>query len=426
MLTHRKNWCRVCGSCLTCPRTNRSQFQQGGCHCEERQVNHVSPKKAKGEQLFSFRYRHLSAEDLDILNELRPRFKFPTPPIERNLVRANICSTCQQRLRRARISRRRLAAVKCYTTSSGNALLYDGSSDSAHSDAALYSTLCLDNLAIAQPQLSAVRSTLQACAYRPCENIGDLHRPGMLHPPGSVATLAGGGAHDVWFRRQENMSILNAREPPRYKPSNQYLAGQGNVGAVGRQTPPKSAAAMLEAQSVQSGMQPSAPKILDSGSQIEPEFNDTGNLETDELDITHVDYGPHALPPSAGTMPAPPQFRVFERSSNINRLNAEQQNNGQDGPAFKQSAMPNVEFRDASNTVLFDESLSDDYPLEDVFYQYYPTAPRALLFYFSGNIALPKRSTLESIFAQFSVRKLPVIIWTRMPIATNPGHTPQW
>ncbi|KAI9479827.1 hypothetical protein BX667DRAFT_505518 [Coemansia mojavensis] len=107
MLTHRKNWCRVCGICLTCPRTSKSVFQQGDCHCTEKQANHVNPSKVKGEMLFSFRYRHLSAEDIDILEELRPHFKFITPPIERNLVRANICSTCQQRLRRARISRRR-------------------------------------------------------------------------------------------------------------------------------------------------------------------------------------------------------------------------------------------------------------------------------------------------------------------------------
>ncbi|KAI8324972.1 hypothetical protein GQ54DRAFT_35451 [Martensiomyces pterosporus] len=109
MLTHRKNWCRVCGTCLTCPRTRQSQFQRGTCKCEERQASHVPPKRVKSESLLSFRYRHLSAEDIDILEEIRPRFQFPTLPIERALVRANICSTCQQRLRRARLARCRQA-----------------------------------------------------------------------------------------------------------------------------------------------------------------------------------------------------------------------------------------------------------------------------------------------------------------------------
>ncbi|KAJ2711907.1 hypothetical protein H4R19_003023, partial [Coemansia spiralis] len=71
------------------------------------QADHVHPTKVKGENLFSFRYRHFSADDIDILTELRSKFHFAMPPIERNLVRANICSTCQQRLRRARQSRLR-------------------------------------------------------------------------------------------------------------------------------------------------------------------------------------------------------------------------------------------------------------------------------------------------------------------------------
>ncbi|ORX63690.1 hypothetical protein DL89DRAFT_307007 [Linderina pennispora] len=105
MLTHRKNWCRICANCLTCPRANRSRFHQGRCHCEERSINHVSPQKVKGEQLLSFRYRQISADDIDIFNDIWPRFRFVTPPLERNLLRANICSTCQQRLRRARLAR---------------------------------------------------------------------------------------------------------------------------------------------------------------------------------------------------------------------------------------------------------------------------------------------------------------------------------
>ncbi|KAJ2616012.1 hypothetical protein H4S08_000973 [Coemansia sp. RSA 1365] len=91
-----------------------------------------------------------------------------------------------------------------------------------------------------------------------------------------------------------------------------------------------------------------------------------------------------------------------------------------------ESMIPNIEFRDAVNSILFRESLSEDYPLEDVFMQYYPDSPQSLLFYMQGNIALPRRSTLGGLFKQYNVRELPVVIWARMPVSANPGHQPQW
>ncbi|KAJ1836492.1 hypothetical protein LPJ63_000280 [Coemansia sp. RSA 2711] len=87
---------------------------------------------------------------------------------------------------------------------------------------------------------------------------------------------------------------------------------------------------------------------------------------------------------------------------------------------------PNIEFRDAANTLLFREAISGDYPLEDIFTQYYPDAPRSLLFYMCGNIALPKRSTLNEVFSQYAIQHLPVVIWAKMPVALDPDHEPQW
>ncbi|KAJ2348168.1 hypothetical protein GGH91_001514, partial [Coemansia sp. RSA 2671] len=86
----------------------------------------------------------------------------------------------------------------------------------------------------------------------------------------------------------------------------------------------------------------------------------------------------------------------------------------------------NVEFRDAANSVLFRESLSLDYPLEEVFYLYYPSAPQSLMFYLEGNIALPKSTTLSTVFSMCSNKHIPVVIWARIPAVKNPEHTPQW
>ncbi|KAJ1774002.1 hypothetical protein LPJ74_000101 [Coemansia sp. RSA 1843] len=87
---------------------------------------------------------------------------------------------------------------------------------------------------------------------------------------------------------------------------------------------------------------------------------------------------------------------------------------------------PNIEFRDATDTVLFQESVSNDYPFEDIFYQYCPDAPRALLFYITDNIAISKRSCLNTVFASFDVKQLPIIVWARLPTPVDPNHCPQW
>ncbi|KAJ2853074.1 hypothetical protein FB639_006605 [Coemansia asiatica] len=86
----------------------------------------------------------------------------------------------------------------------------------------------------------------------------------------------------------------------------------------------------------------------------------------------------------------------------------------------------NIEFRDASNSILFVEHLSSDYPLEDVFYQYFPDAPQALLFYVFGDVALPKQSTLSDIFSEFTIQELPVVVWVKMPVPYAPGLSPKW
>ncbi|KAJ2743542.1 hypothetical protein GGI20_003670 [Coemansia sp. BCRC 34301] len=86
----------------------------------------------------------------------------------------------------------------------------------------------------------------------------------------------------------------------------------------------------------------------------------------------------------------------------------------------------NIEFRDAANSVLFRESLSLDYPLEEVFYLYYPTAPMSLMFYLEGNVALPKSTTLNSVFSMCNKRQTLAIIWAKIPVVANPEHAPQW
>ncbi|KAJ2909762.1 hypothetical protein GGI21_001557 [Coemansia aciculifera] len=92
-----------------------------------------------------------------------------------------------------------------------------------------------------------------------------------------------------------------------------------------------------------------------------------------------------------------------------------------------QQNMPdNIEFRDAANSVLFRESLSLDYPLEDVFYMYYPKAPRSLMFYLEDNVALPKSTTLRAVFSMHNGKPIPVVIWARIPVVINPERTPQW
>ncbi|KAJ2711908.1 hypothetical protein H4R19_003024 [Coemansia spiralis] len=90
------------------------------------------------------------------------------------------------------------------------------------------------------------------------------------------------------------------------------------------------------------------------------------------------------------------------------------------------SMPPNIEFRDAANAVLFRESLSSDYPLEDVFAQYYPDAPPTLLFYVHGGIALPRQTTLRSLHGLHAIRELPVVVWARMPVSADPTYSPQW
>ncbi|KAJ2774384.1 hypothetical protein IWQ57_000843 [Coemansia nantahalensis] len=87
---------------------------------------------------------------------------------------------------------------------------------------------------------------------------------------------------------------------------------------------------------------------------------------------------------------------------------------------------PNIEFRDANNALLFRESLSNDYPLEEVFAQYYPDAPRALMFYVHRSIALPRQTTLRSLHSLHAIRELPVVVWARMPVASDPSYSPQW
>ncbi|KAJ1676889.1 hypothetical protein EV182_007306, partial [Spiromyces aspiralis] len=99
---HRKNWCRLCRICLTCTNNRRRTFSEGGCTCPEQDLGHVSSSTAKKEGRINFRFRRLIPRECAILEKIRQRFKLDSSPVPRDLARANLCPTCQQRLRRAK------------------------------------------------------------------------------------------------------------------------------------------------------------------------------------------------------------------------------------------------------------------------------------------------------------------------------------
>ncbi|KAJ2112181.1 hypothetical protein IW146_004805 [Coemansia sp. RSA 922] len=400
MLVHNKNWCRICGLCLTCPRTRKSLFQHGSCHCEERQANHVPPKKVKGELLFSFRYRHLSDEDIAILRCLQLRFKLPTRPVESFLVRANICSTCQQRLRRARLARLELdmSPLKPYTAHGASNAECDSS------DVALASLLVSSATAQLQPVAS------WADHYNAIQlNAGQL---------------------------QPHMSAM--RSTLQLHPAMVEQYPQADPGLYGHveQSKWRSRACMLpQTQSVQHSMQPATMQLQPNNERpLAVSCASPSEEHADELDSTCVDLDSGAYNASAqgllvpaniarAQLPLPAaSWKLCEQP----RHAVMNQNGWPEPPASQQSMPVNVEFRDAANSVLFRESLSLDYPLEDVFYLYYPTAPRSLMFYLEGNVALPKSTTLDAVFSMCSNKRIPVVVWARIPAVINPEHAPQW
>ncbi|KAJ1911051.1 hypothetical protein H4219_006060 [Mycoemilia scoparia] len=103
MVVHKKNWCRLCQLCLSCTGEKRRVFGKNGCNCAEFDLEHISPKIVKEERRLSFRFRQLTAIECEVLESIRQKLKLPTAPIHANLERANLCPTCQQRLRRAKM-----------------------------------------------------------------------------------------------------------------------------------------------------------------------------------------------------------------------------------------------------------------------------------------------------------------------------------
>ncbi|KAJ1679292.1 hypothetical protein EV182_002350 [Spiromyces aspiralis] len=99
-LEHKFNWCRLCMQCLTCPRGTKRIFQQNDCHCQERILPHHA-KDVSEKGTTDFRFRSLKPEEVQALILLQCNMpKAHAPKIEPGLRRANICGTCQQRLRR--------------------------------------------------------------------------------------------------------------------------------------------------------------------------------------------------------------------------------------------------------------------------------------------------------------------------------------
>ncbi|KAJ2453871.1 hypothetical protein EV183_001941 [Coemansia sp. RSA 2336] len=97
---HTLNWCRLCRVCLTCKRTPRVLFQSALCTCEERSIRH-SAREVRANGTADFRFRRLNNEERTGLSHLLSEMHTGVSPIEPNLARANLCGTCQQRLRRA-------------------------------------------------------------------------------------------------------------------------------------------------------------------------------------------------------------------------------------------------------------------------------------------------------------------------------------
>ncbi|KAJ2063372.1 hypothetical protein GGI17_001733 [Coemansia sp. S146] len=99
-VVHKLNWCRLCKVCLTCRRTPRTIFGTGHCKCPEQELRH-NAKLVKQNQTTDFRCRHISSTEVLGMQWLVAINNLPVNPIESNIVRANMCGTCQQRSRRA-------------------------------------------------------------------------------------------------------------------------------------------------------------------------------------------------------------------------------------------------------------------------------------------------------------------------------------
>ncbi|KAJ2857568.1 hypothetical protein J3B02_000909 [Coemansia erecta] len=100
VVEHSFNWCRLCRTCLTCKRFPRNVFQTGSCKCVQRHITHRA-KDVKKNWTTDFRFRHLKRGEVLGLIHLSQQIEGFSHPIEPELTRANLCGTCQQRLRRA-------------------------------------------------------------------------------------------------------------------------------------------------------------------------------------------------------------------------------------------------------------------------------------------------------------------------------------
>ncbi|KAJ1732386.1 hypothetical protein LPJ61_002069 [Coemansia biformis] len=315
--------------------------------------------------LFSFRYRHLSAEDIDILAELRPRFNFITPPIERSLVRANICTLDGGG---DRADREMFASHTLYARAGPLGRWPPAPVQAPDSGAG--------------PELlSALRSTLLPPAQAPGWGDSADTRPSLSVGQSSTRSsrsTPGGSSDD---ELDETHVDLDAADSRPHCPQPQPLLLLGHATKPARP------------------LSPVLPPLFQPQPQSPP---------------------PRLPPPHALLLELRKDDRASSRAPAARHIGA-----ARPTPTMP-SMQPNVEFRDAANSLLFREALSSDYPFEDVFAQYYPDAPRSILFYIQGNIALPGRTTLNILYNQYNMRQHPVVVWARVPVATDPHYMPQW
>ncbi|KAI9501609.1 hypothetical protein BX070DRAFT_254146 [Coemansia spiralis] len=367
---------------------------------------------------------HLSAEDIDILEELRPRFKFPTPPIERSLVRANICSTCQQRLRRARLGRQQQQAnspAPRYGQRSAFFAETQADMDLKDVTQAKVEAFGANSSILGYSNISAVRST--------------LHHPPLLYHSSSFKETEALGL-------KPTISTTTCPIDAKYRSlSSDQNASTDFIGEMNF----KQQNMNYQIHHSPMSWSRSANKGVHGKIYVESDGNSENSEE--ELDATRIDLGfseddmvencekPSlkswnlqstalmSLPPP---IPAPLIQSAIQDCTPKNGVSISRFNRNMTLQIRNTRMEANIEFRDASDTVLFQESVSNDYPFEDIFYQYCPDAPRSLLFYLQGGLAISKRTTLSEIFDSFEATELPLLVWAKLPTPANPDHCPQW
>ncbi|ORX72815.1 hypothetical protein DL89DRAFT_83221 [Linderina pennispora] len=159
--------------------------------------------------------------------------------------------------------------------------------------------------------------------------------------------------------------------------------------------------------------------------------DDQDVASADELDITHVETPNQviSLPgvssllmginaPNKRSAPGANSLEFLAKWPICNR--------GMSLARGRSRAGHRVEFRDALGSFLFRDILSSDYILEDVFFQYYPNAPRNVIFYTYDQVALPRQTSLGYATRCYGDGGDTIVIWVRQPASADSDYEPRW